>query len=232
MTEAIGYSSMLVRIGQQLCLDKLEFIPKNETLIILWNYLLYLEGSASVVYGFPFTTSKKLLSSSVRQLSLKFRRSKFKSIIPYEFSAGRFKINEFFYYILKEYENESTNSNEQHSMLSKLNEDIHTTLYLDIQKLKSHLRKTESKDGEYFASTLNIFLYRLHLRYYALVSSLQIPSNLNFSFSEQKDNNDDDRKDITWILNAKQQFSKEAVSYTHLDVYKRQRVLFPLVKKV
>lgn len=178
MVDATSYSPMLVRIGQQLGLHKTELLSCNKDLIILWHYLLYVEGSASVVSGFPFSTREYLLksiplstvNSSLFQNNVSsledddISKNSMSPITPIEYTIGRFRITMTFKKIM-----DSTLVVEElnNSLRQQLTEQINI-LYEEINSLIQSMRNQKYPHAEYFISTLQVFLYRLHLRYFAL----------------------------------------------------------------
>lgn len=239
MVDATGYSPMLVRMGQQLGLHKLESHPRNKDLIFLWHYILYVEGSASVVSGFPFSSSKVLLNcvpvpkmnsklfiTNTNVLSLHENSSNSTARIPMEYSIGRFKINLVFKEIM---DSTITRGPLANVLKQNLIEQV-TKLYTDISELISSMRVQKYTHTEYYTSTLLVFLYRLHLRYYALEKIHGQNSILNNNKNDRHTKLLENRKhmikmvnsgkeevelvkprDLTWILETTQDVKEDVI---------------------
>lgn len=91
MVAATGYSSMLVRLGQQLGLHK-SSTYKDLDLKLLWHFLIYIEGSSSVVCGFSFLTPSHFMS----YVPLQELSHNIKTDISTAYAIGRYKINVMF----------------------------------------------------------------------------------------------------------------------------------------
>lgn len=212
MVNAAAYSSMLVRMGQELGLHK-DSNTKSIECKLTWNLLLYIEGSSSVVRGFPFSTSSALMEA----VPLPDKNDDRDVDFPISYTVGRCKINNVLRHVMeltlvKEISREDLDSRE--SEIASLYDDMHDI----ILSLKRNFPVYEA----YFASTLMVFLYRLHLRFFAL-SSLQFQedklvqktSNQLTSFESM---------DVTSILGKRQTFKEEVVQLSLLllfQTYKR-----------
>lgn len=155
MVDATAYSSMLVRMGQQLGLHKMDDIQSK----LLWGYLLYLEGSASVVSGFPYFTPENLIVESV----LPPPESKDQNGLSVAYTVGRLKINAVFKDVMDLSGREAILESDFLSTKNRI-----TELYSEILEIKEVLRIEFPLHFTYFSSTLLVFLYRVHLRYAAL----------------------------------------------------------------
>ncbi|CDF87519.1 uncharacterized protein ZBAI_01119 [Zygosaccharomyces bailii ISA1307] len=154
MVSATAYSTMLVRLGQQLGLHKMNDIEYK----LLWHFLLYYEGSASVVSGLPYFTPRYLMFVSL----LPKATSKDQNGAPLAYTVGRCKINAIFRNVMEISAKEST---------SEVNFEINAemkNLYDEILQIGSILQREAPLYNGYFESTLMVFLYRLHLRHAAL----------------------------------------------------------------
>lgn len=234
MVDATSYSPMLVRMGQQLGFHKTKLYPRNKELILLWHYILYLEGSASVVSGFPFSTSdylltsiplptmnSKLFTNSVPILSNNDMRKNLVTLnTPMEYTIGRFKINMVFKQIM---DSTLIVGDLHDSLKQQLTEQV-DTLYADINTLIQSMRIHKYTHAEYFISTLQVFLYRLHLRYFAL-------DKIHDHRNTDTDENDTNRlknkqmmminskqsvgpvkpRNITWILETTQDVKEDVI---------------------
>ncbi|CCE63564.1 hypothetical protein TPHA_0F00780 [Tetrapisispora phaffii CBS 4417] len=162
MIHFTGYSTMLIRLAQQNGINKIakEMKYQNDSIKILWNFLLYIEGSSSVTFGLPFFSSCELLDFAPLTITDIANNN---SEYPLEYTYGRFIINRIFKDLMKII---SLNSvSKQHLSLIKRKID---GLYNEINFLNLNIRSKYPVHPEYFTSTLFIFLYRLHLRYIAL----------------------------------------------------------------
>ncbi|EDO17612.1 hypothetical protein Kpol_1061p37 [Vanderwaltozyma polyspora DSM 70294] len=163
MVQAPGYSSMLVRIGQQLGLHTMNLDVPMDTyhLKLLWNFILYVEGSSSVVCGLPFSASKLLLNA-VPLYDTDVRKSDYS--FPVEFTLGRIKINKLFYDVMELSQRKDIIKPEY--LILEKNID---RLYDEINNLNVSIKVRQPDYADYFISTLNVFMYRLHLRHSALI---------------------------------------------------------------
>lgn len=210
MVDATGYSPMLVRIGQQLGLHKLELHPRNKDLIFLWHYILYVEGSASVVSGFPFSTNKALLTCvPIPEANSKLfvtntniptlnKTSLDTTVqVPIEYSIGRFKINLVFKDIMDSTVSKTPLAD---SLKQNLLKQV-SKLYIEINELLISIRNNKYTHTEYYCSTLLVFLYRLHLRYYALIKIHGQNSIFNNNKNDRHSTILKHRKHISKIIN-------------------------------
>lgn len=229
MVDATNYSTMLVRMAQQLGLHRIDSKDgNNKDLLFLWHYLLYVEGSASVVSGFPFSVNQYLIKSvSIPEIDSPLFNNTMDPLgneIPWEYSIGRFKINLVFKQIM-----DST------LIVGNLDDTVKTQLlgqiqllYINVKKLIQSMRNRKYTHAEYFISTLQVFLYRLHLRYYALDKihdQTQIGSSINNDHnsivmsrkrkrkinSHSQDHEPVQNKDITWILETTQDVKEDVI---------------------
>lgn len=158
MVDASAYSPMLVRMGQELGLHK--GLPNDDIESnLIWILLLYIEGSSSVVRGFPFLAS----ASVMNEVPLPELETDADCGFPISFTIGRCKINQVFCDIMELTSRKNIPSEELDSAESKI-----MSLYSDISVINASLRENHPAYCAYFSSTLNVFLYRLHLRFYAL----------------------------------------------------------------
>ncbi|QLL32910.1 hypothetical protein HG536_0D04320 [Torulaspora globosa] len=213
MVDAAAYSSMLVRMGQELGLHK----DPNTTSIeckLTWNLLLYIEGSSSVVRGFPFSTSSALIEA----VPLPDTNGDVNYDFPVSYTVGRCKINKILRKVMEltsvtEIPREELNSRESEI----------ASLYDDVQDINLSLKRNFPVHQAYFASTLLVFLYRLHLRFFAL-SSLQFQedklvqktSNQLTSFESI---------DVTSVLGIRQTFKEEVVQLSLLLLFQTHKRL-------
>lgn len=165
MVDATAHSVMLLKIAQQLGLHKMTLYKETDDecfhLRMLWHYLLFIEGSSSVVSGLPFLSTESLFQSV--ELPVSFSEE---CDTCCAFANGRFLINNVFREIMH-YSNQDCPLNQD--ALINIWERI-TILYSEINGLCSVIKTRAQTDGEYFASTLYIFLFRIHLRYNALLT--------------------------------------------------------------
>lgn len=212
MVDAAAYSSMLVRMGQELGLHKDPDTKTNECKLT-WNLLLYVEGSSSVVRGFPFSTSLALIDA----IPLPDTNDDPACNFPMCYTVGRCKINKVFRKVMKLTLLKDIPREELDSTESEI-----ASLYDEICDINLSLKKCYPIYEGYFASTLTVFLYRLHLRFFAL-SSLQFEedtlvrktSNELTSFESM---------DVSRVLGANQGFKEEVVQLSLLllfQTYKR-----------
>ncbi|SCW01000.1 LAFE_0D02872g1_1 [Lachancea fermentati] len=165
MVDFLTESSMLIRVAQQLGLHKECFYQMSgkdqQSLRLLWHYLLYIEGSSSVVAGLPFLSSKRMYEA-VHMASID--KSQHGSYIA--FANGRFAINNFFRIIMTLGDLEKA---PRKKVLSGVEKHLNR-LYANISQICASIRSYNTSHGEYFASTLHIFVFRAHLRFRALLS--------------------------------------------------------------
>lgn len=209
MVDATAYSAMLVRMGQQLGLHKTSESAASEYKL-LWNLLLYIEGSSSVVCGFSFFVSSKLLHSVPLQ---EVKSDEY----PIAYTIGRCKINAVFREVM-ELTSQKLISKTDLLATEKLIED----LYEEISAINGSLRKIIPTYSDYFASTLSIFLYRLHLRFFALPSLQSQEDQILHRTSNEITSVHP--LDITSILEAHQNLREEVVQLSLLllfHTYKR-----------
>ncbi|CCD24662.1 uncharacterized protein NDAI_0D03480 [Naumovozyma dairenensis CBS 421] len=214
MTEAIGYSVMLVRIAQQLGVEKklMEHSTKQEDNIqeeeyqhlkLLWSYLLYIEGSASVVYGLPFMSEKFNPDWPMEKIPTCLES------IPLEFTIGRLIINAAFYDIM------------EHKKYVEMKED-HEKLrcvYAKIERLNNQLSGRNFPHSNYFINTLKVFLYRLYLKYFGLLGLYSAGSKNNDNDNDKRKNcaqqqqqlKKNNKNDITWILKSEQVYPDSVI---------------------
>lgn len=203
MVDATAYSAMLVRMGQQLGLHKTPMDGANH-IKLLWNFLLYIEGSSSVVCGFSFSTPSNLMDS----VPLPDVTSSINSKFPILYTVGRCKINTVFRHVM-----ELTSKRLLFRADLDETERRITKLYKDVCLINHNLRCTKLNASSYFASTLNIFVYRLHLRYCALIclhsekDKILPKTSAEIAFIRPKD--------VTGILEVKQVFKEEVI---HLSI--------------
>lgn len=247
MVESTNWSPILIRMAQQLGLHNLspltttennnhniftiEFnqkrklnhnLRKIENKTILWHFLLYIEGSSSVVSGFPFMINERLMYSVPIPNCLHLTHGE--NYYPMEFTIGRFKINYLFYSIMNLTTNDNLIDSDHQRLMERVNE-----LYLDINKLIHCMEQNNSNYNNvtYFTTTLKIFLYRLHLRFLALENLQQKNNKIdgkngkllkyyhnNINILNNNDDDDDDdgdsttigkkNRDITWLLRTTQ----------------------------
>lgn len=234
MVDATSYSPMLVRMGQQLGLNKTELLSGNKDLIILWHYLLYVESSASVVSGFPFSTREYLLKSSSLSTVTSILLSNSVSLVsdnnidkdlmssntPIEYTIGRFKISMAFKKIM---DSNLVVEELNGSVKQQLAEQI-DILYKDINNLIQSMRNLKYIHAEYFISTLQVFLYRLHLRYFALYKLQdqnihgnddnkkdRIKGSQMMGVNSRQSNTPVKPRDITLILETTQDVKEEVI---------------------
>lgn len=155
MVDATAYSNMLVRMGQQLGLHKMEDIQSK----LLWGYLLYIEGSASVVSGFPYFTPENLVTETM----LPTPKSRDQNGLSMAWTIGRYKINAVFRNVMDLSGRQTISEFEFLSTKKQIEE-----LYDEILEINEVLRVEFPLYFTYFSSTLIVFLYRLHLRHTAL----------------------------------------------------------------
>lgn len=154
MVDAMAYSSMLVRMGQQLGLHKMDDIQSK----LLWGYLLYIEGSASVVSGFSYFTPGNLITETASP-SLD---SMDQNGMSAAYTIGRYKVNAVFRDVMDLSTRQSISQDEFQLTQRKVEK-----LYDEILHINSILKIEFPVYGSYFASTSLVFLYRLHLRHTA-----------------------------------------------------------------
>ncbi|GAV55807.1 hypothetical protein ZYGR_0AY02000 [Zygosaccharomyces rouxii] len=155
MVDATAYSSLLVRMGQQLGLHKMEDIQSK----LLWGYLLYIEGSASVVSGFPHFTPEYLVAETV----IPTPESKDQNGISAAYTIGRWKVNTIFRNVMDLSGRQVISESDFLSNKRQIEK-----LYDEILEITNVLRMEFPFCSTYFSSTLLVFLYRLHLRHIAL----------------------------------------------------------------
>ncbi|KAG0672577.1 hypothetical protein C6P45_000007 [Maudiozyma exigua] len=209
MREAVAYSAMLVRLGQQLELYKKvnNTTQESKNLLYLWHYILFMEGSSSVASGFQFSASKDILNL-VRLPKSPFNQDDANGV-PYDYTISRFKMNSIFQKIM-----ELTTKNSISRTESDYVEEKIGILYRDVGKVEGRLKHAFPETASYYSSSLYIFLHRLHLRFFAL-ESLQLEStqkrNKNFEVSEKTQ-----EKDMFWILERPLPLREEVVPLTLL----------------
>ena len=209
MREAVAYSAMLVRMGQQLELHKkaVNTTPESRNLLYLWHYILFMEGSSSVASGFQFCTSKDTLN--LVRLPKGSLNQGDKTDVPYDYTISRFKMNSIFQKIMELTTKHTITRTENDYIEEKIG-----ILYRDVGKVEGRLKHAFPETASYYSSSLYIFLYRLHLRFFAL-ESLQLEStqkrNKNFESSEKSQ-----AKDIFWILERPLPLREEVVPLTLL----------------
>lgn len=210
MTDSTSYSPMLVRMGQQLNLNKVSYLlktPKN--LGLLWHYILYIDGSSSVGSGLPFSTTPGIFKMvPILECQNEYEDETF----PIEFSIGRFQINRVFRDIMETTVRKTISECDHDVLVKNINE-----LYKQINNQVNSIKSKNRKNGEYFSSTLYIFLYRLHLRYYALENLKNYDSSENAE--TQSVVNNSEQMDIMWILNSKQDLVSETIPLTLLLLF-------------
>ncbi|SCU82410.1 LADA_0C05072g1_1 [Lachancea dasiensis] len=174
MVGTLALSAILLRQAQQLGIDReLNNRSKGSMRIyhqVLWHYLLYFEGSSSVVAGLEFMHSEQafvaidlpLVDDSPAPSHLAF-------------ANGRFLINQVFRKIMHYKDAEiipiENSLEEVTEQFQRLNEQVED-LCVKIEQL--------SKDqARYFVSTLRIFLLRAYLRFKALFPSTVKQSEKN-----------------------------------------------------
>ncbi|CCH60200.1 hypothetical protein TBLA_0C04000 [Henningerozyma blattae CBS 6284] len=163
MVEFVAYSAMLVRIGQQLGLHKISDNANTMRYRILWSTIIYIEGSSSVVAGFPYLSSDSLINSvQLRNKDI----GPDETALPYLFLEGKARINILFKKIM----NLGTQKQLELSDFGDVREKLYS-LSTKIANINWEMGTIPNKLSTYFVNTLNIFLYRLHLRFYALTSS-------------------------------------------------------------
>ncbi|CCK70092.1 Zn(II)2Cys6 transcription factor KNAG_0D03450 [Huiozyma naganishii CBS 8797] len=205
MVEATGYSPMLVRVGQQLGLHELSkpsFKKNKESadLILLWHYLLFIEGSSSVVSGFAFSTTPEVF----RMVPLPDEETIRDDNFPIEFTLGRFTINVLFREIMDLTSREAV-SEAEHKLVVKHIEEK----YIEINRLVGEIHEAGLCYDEYFTSTLRIFLYRLHLRYFALDTLRNQKNKVLVRTNGELE--PVETKNITWILETTQNVREEVL---------------------
>lgn len=209
MREAVAYSAMLVRMGQQLelCKKAVKTTQESKHLLYLWHYILFMEGSSSVASGFRFSTSKDTLN--LVRLPKSSLSQGDRSDVPYEYTISRFKMNSIFQKIMELTTKNTITRTENDYIEEKIG-----ILYRDVGKVEGRLKHAFPETASYYSSSLYIFLYRLHLRLFAL-ESLQLEStrkrNKNFEISEKSE-----VKDIFWILDRPLPLREEVVPLTLL----------------
>ncbi|SCU87417.1 LAMI_0D06018g1_1 [Lachancea mirantina] len=168
MVETLGLSAILLRQAQQLGLN----FPKSDFdadgfhatskagFGLLWNYILFFEGSSSVVAGLAFMSAE----DQPRPILLTENSSTNGNIaVPY--ARGRFLINDLYRPVM-------ALKNGVCGASQSILDDIDSRLqkaYGKIEGLCSLIQKNED-EGEYFSSTLKIFLLRFQLRYMAITN--------------------------------------------------------------
>lgn len=155
MVNGTAYSTMLVRLGQQLGLHRMDEVQHK----LLWHFLLYQEGSASVVSGLPFFTPKSLMCES----PLPMPETRDQNGLLTAFTIGRCEINIIFRDVMELSAEEFIS--EKDFEITKLKVQ---NLYEKILKIDMILQYEDPVYYGYYANTLIIFLYRLHLRHIAL----------------------------------------------------------------
>lgn len=164
MVETLGISATLLRHAQQIGVHKLK-VPsgstRNEIVRTLWHFLLYFEGSSSVVAGLPFLSSQQLFN-------LVNLPKEGDALEPSHaaFANGRFHINNMFRKIMS-YKDEGivpagSSMLETKREVNSLNDKV--------EGLCKIIEETNHEHAIYFVSTLRIFLLRAHLRFKALVT--------------------------------------------------------------
>ncbi|SMN22530.1 similar to Zygosaccharomyces rouxii ZYRO0G10450g hypothetical protein [Maudiozyma saulgeensis] len=209
MREAVAYSAMLVRLGQQLNIPKkaMELGDKDNCLLYLWHYILFMEGSSSVASGFQFSTSKDVFS--LVKLPVSPHKHGIVHDVPLEYTICRFKMNNIFQKIM-ELTTKNTISRTENAYI----EEKIGLLYRDVGKVEGRLKHTFPDRASYYSSSLYIFLHRLHLRFFAFESlKLESGQNRNRSFGVTKNTSS---KDIFWILDRKMTLRDEVVPLTLL----------------
>lgn len=212
MVDASAYSPMLVRMGQELGLHK-GLTPNTVENRLMWNLLLYIEGSSSVVRGFPFLTA----ASVMNEVPLPELAADFNCSYPVSFTIGRCKINNVFREVMGLTSLETITSEKLRSV-----EGVIKHLYQEISAISVSLHKNHPSYAAYYSSTLYVFVYRLHLRYYALSCLMSEEDKLL-----QKTNvviSSDAPIDIANILSLKQSIRKEVVELSVMllfHTYKR-----------
>lgn len=219
MVEATNYSPMLIRIAQQLGLHKIDTHTENDssTLHVLWHFLLYIDGSSSVVNGFPFSTRASIL----KEIPIPIKYVDPNPAVPIEFTIGRFYINKTFREVM-----DLTNNVNDLSKKVKVDSNSIKAVGKIIIKLCNSMENRLSEDnGDYFSSTLYVFLFRLHSRY-ALLASNELPSDKllksDFPHNEKFSNV---FGDVSWILEKPQKFNKNVVGLSILILIQTLRRL-------
>lgn len=210
MLDMTGHSAMLIRVAQQLGLhknDQYRGDKTNQRLNFLWNYLLYIDGSTSVVHGFPFSTRTWLYQQIV--IDLKYRDPDL--AVPVEFSLGRFCINKVFRSVMDMSIDEETIGDRLR--LQKEISELCSVLIRLSKDLESRLGRIKA---QYFNSTLFIFLFRLHSRFILLTSG-QLPQDKILE-SQNTDNKKVEYSinNITWILDKPQKFDVKVTTLSLL----------------
>lgn len=212
MVDASAYAPMLVRMGQELGLHKGLTTDTIESKL-MWNMLLYIEGSSSVVRGFPFLAS----ASVMNEVPLPELEADIDCGYPISFTTGRCKINHVFRDIMELTSRKNITLEELESAEAKIE-----TLYKEICTINVSLLKNHPAYSAYYSSTLNVFLYRLHLRYYALSCLKSEEDKLLYKTSHVVSS--EGPIDIMGILAVKQKLRKEVIQLSLLlllHTYKR-----------
>ncbi|CAD1785384.1 similar to hypothetical protein KNAG_0D03450 [Kazachstania naganishii CBS 8797] [Maudiozyma barnettii] len=209
MREAVAYSAMLVRLGQQLNIPKRSMGIHDDSnyLLYLWHYILFMEGSSSVASGLRFSTSKDVFS--LVKLPTNPHKLGIVCEVPLDYTICRFKMNNIFQKIMELTTKHTISRTENASIEEKIG-----LMYRDVGKVESRLKHMFPDRASYYSSSLYIFLHRLHLRFFAL-EALQLESsskrNKNFEVTKNLSS-----KDIFWILDRKMTLRDEVIPLTLL----------------
>ncbi|SCV00476.1 LANO_0F07052g1_1 [Lachancea nothofagi CBS 11611] len=171
MVGTLALSAISLRQGQQLGIDRqIKRLPKgNERLYLqtFWHFLLYFEGSSSVVAGLPFLHSAQLFDSIELPDAC---HSPAPSYIA--FANGRFLINRLFRTIMHYKETETIPIEES---LKEVEREL-AELNKQVQHICVKMGELSNDQGTYLVSSLRIFLLRAYLRFKALfASSTKLP---------------------------------------------------------
>ncbi|KAL3229998.1 ancestral locus [Nakaseomyces bracarensis] len=206
MVDATNFSPMLVRMAQQLGLHKLDSHQDTHSnkLHVLWHFLLYIDGSSSVVNGFPFSTRSNILD----EIPIPIKYVDPNPSVPIEFTIGRFYINKSFRIVM----DLASQSNICSKNEKNTDENVINSVAKIIIKLCKSMENRLSEDsGDYFSSTLYVFLYRLHSRYILLTSNGLPNDKVLRSESPNNEKLSNVVGDVSWILDKPQEFNKKVV---------------------
>lgn len=216
MVTFVAHSAMLLRVGQQLGLHKLpdqSYDQKIVDLKVLWDVILYIEGSSSVAAGYSFLSTSNILNP-VKVVS---QNNDDLENAYYLYLNCRLSINVVFERLMK-FDLDSTDNKESVEWITTKIEG----LYVQMRKASNIMTFISSDIGPYFAITLNIFLYRLHLRF-SFISRLE-PNKDEVLNKQNKTTFTIDDIDVTKVLTSGATYDNNIIDLTMcllLSTYER-----------
>ncbi|CEP61788.1 uncharacterized protein LALA0_S04e00694g [Lachancea lanzarotensis] len=168
MTNAVALSAVLLRHIQKLGVHKQIGLLSSETdglkihLQALWHFVLYLEGSSSVVAGLPFMHTAQAFDC----VDLPGNEAS-AAIAHMAFANGRFLINRMFRVIMM-YKDTGTVPVDDALVTVR---NGFGKLSNQVEELCAKIESLKKGEAVYFISTLRVFLLRAFLRFEALFSS-------------------------------------------------------------